>query len=82
VFLLDDILLAPIKGIKWVAEKLQDVADRELYDPDKIREELMSLQAKLDMGDIGEEEYQQREKDLLERMTEIQQRKEERDGNP
>ena len=82
MFLLDDILLAPIKGIKWVAEKLQDVADRELYDPDKIREELMSLQAKLDMGDIGEEEYQQREKDLLERMTEIQQRKEERDGNP
>lgn len=76
MFLLDDILLAPIKGVKWIAEKLQDVADKELFDPDKIREELLSLQAKLDMGDVSEAEYREREKDLLERMTEIQQRKE------
>lgn len=76
MFLLDDILLAPIKGVKWIAEKLQDVADKDLFDPDKIREELMSLQAKLDMGDVSEAEYREREKDLLERMTEIQQRKE------
>lgn len=69
MFLLDDILLAPIKGVKWVAEKLQDLADKELFDPDKIREELMTLQANLDMGEIEEEEYNVREKDLLERLS-------------
>lgn len=69
MFLLDDILLAPIKGIKWIGEKLQDMADKELFDPEKIREELMTLQAKLDMGEIGEEEYRTREKDLLERLS-------------
>lgn len=77
MFLLDDILLAPIKGIKWVGEKLREVADKELYDEDKIREELMTLQARLDMGEIREEEYAAREKDLLERINEIQRRKEE-----
>lgn len=76
MFLLDDILLAPIKGVKWVAEKLQDLADKELFDPDKIREELMTLQAKLDMGEIQEEDYAAREKELLERLTEIQAREE------
>lgn len=78
MFLLDDILLAPIKGLKWVGEKLRDVADKELFDPDKIREELMSLQAKLDMGDITEEDYAAREKDLLGRLSKIREREESR----
>lgn len=77
MFLLDDLLLSPLKGMKWIGEKLRDLADKELFDPDKIREELASLQAKLDMGDVGEAEYQQREKDLLERLNEIQRREEE-----
>ena len=76
MFLLDDILLAPIKGVKWVAEKLEELADKELFDPDKIREELMTLQAKLDMGEMKEEDYTAREKELLERLTEIQKREE------
>ncbi len=74
MFLLDDILLAPIKGVKWVAEKLEEMADKELFDPDKIREELMALQAKLDMGEMKEEDYTAREKELLQRLTEIQER--------
>lgn len=69
MFLLDDILLAPIKGVKWLGEKLREVADKELFDPDKIYEELMTLQAKLDMGEIVEAEYNAREKELLERLS-------------
>lgn len=69
MFLLDDILLAPIKGIQWIGEKLREVADKELCDPDKIREELMTLQAKLDMGEIAAVEYNVREKELLERLS-------------
>lgn len=76
-FLLDDILLAPIKGVAWLAEKLKDLAEKELYDEDRIREELMTLQAKLDMEVITEEEYHSREKELLERINEIQKRKQE-----
>ena len=75
-FLLDDILLAPIKGVKWLGEKLREVADRELYDEDKIQEELMTLQAKLDMGEMTKAEYDTRETELLERINEIQRQKE------
>ena len=74
MFLLDDILLAPIKGVKWIGEKLRDVADQELFDPDKIREELMTLQAKLDMGEMKEEDYSVREKELLERLSQLKER--------
>lgn len=76
MFLLDDLLLAPIKGVTWVGEKLRDFADKELFDPDKIQEELMTLQARVDMGEIEEEEYNAREKELLERLAEIQKREE------
>lgn len=76
MFLLDDILLAPVKGVKWVAEQLRDAAERELYDPDNVHEALMSLQAKLDMGEITEEEYAAREQELLQRLTEIREREE------
>lgn len=75
-FLLDDILLAPLKGVEWLSEKLRDEAEKELYDEDKIHEELMTLQAKLDMEEIAEEEYHACEKVLLERINEIQRCKE------
>lgn len=77
MFLLDDILLAPIKGVKWIGEKLRYVADKELFDPDKISEELMTLQAKLDMGEMTEEEYGIREKDLLERLSALREKEKE-----
>lgn len=76
MFLLDDLFLAPVKAVRWAAEKLRDVADKELYDPKKVREELMTLQAKADMGEISEDEYKVREKELLERMEAIRKREE------
>ncbi|MBI2336725.1 MAG: gas vesicle protein GvpG [Deltaproteobacteria bacterium] len=76
MFLLDDLLLAPIKGVKWLGEKLRTMADKELFDPDKIQEELMTLQAKLDMGEIAEQEYEAKEVELLKRLSEIQERQE------
>lgn len=76
MFLLDDLILAPAKAVKWAAEKLREVADKELYDADKIREELMTLQAKFDMGEIVEEEFKLKEKELIERLEEIRRREE------
>ncbi len=74
MFLLDDILLAPIKGVKWLSEKMRDLAEKDLFDPDKIHEEFMNLQAKLDMGELSEEEYKEKEKELLDRLTKIREK--------
>jgi len=69
MFLIDDILLAPIKGIVWVAEKVRDMALEELEDtPEKLQRELLDAQMALETEDITEAEYQKKEKDILERM--------------
>ena len=68
-FLIDDILLAPIKGIVWLAEKIRDMALEELEDtPEKLQRELLDLQMALEAEQISETEYQKKEKDILERM--------------
>lgn len=70
-FLLDDILLSPVKGVIWLAEKIKEAAEAEKSDGAKIQEELLSLQMKLELEEITEEEYQRRETELMERMEEM-----------
>jgi len=68
-FLLDDILLFPVKGVIWIGEKVQDMALEELEDtPEKLQGELLELQMALEAEQITEANYQEREKDILVRM--------------
>ena len=76
MFLIDDILLAPIKGIVWIAEKVRDMATEELEDtPEKLQRELLDLQMALEVEQITETEYQKREKDILERLEALKKKK-------
>ena len=73
-FLIDDILLAPIKGIVWIAEKVNNLALEELEDtPEKLKRELLDLQLMLEIEDITEVEYNKREKDILDRLEALKQ---------
>ena len=68
-FLIDDILLAPIKGIVWIAEKVRDMALEELEDtPEKLQRELLDLQMTFETEEISEAEYQKKEGEILKRM--------------
>lgn len=58
----------PIKGVVWLAKQLMEQAERELYDVDKLRGELMELELRLDMGEITEEEYMEAEEEILARL--------------
>lgn len=81
--LIDDILLSPISLVAWVAEKLKEAAETERTDDSAVRGELLDLQIKLELGEIAEEEYLQRENELLKRLEEIQGYKEGKgDENP
>ena len=64
--------LAPVRGVVWVAEQVTEEADRQLYDEDRIRSELLQLEMEFDDGLIGEEERTRREDELLERLAEAQ----------
>ena len=68
MFIIDDILLAPVKGVVWLGEKFNEVAEKELYDEGSIKEELMELQLKFELDEINEEEYDKKEKELLVRL--------------
>ncbi len=61
--------LAPVRGAAWVAEQVADEADRQLYDEDQIRREMMQLELDHDDGKIGEEERAEMEDALLERLA-------------
>ncbi|OHB78563.1 MAG: gas vesicle protein GvpG [Planctomycetes bacterium RBG_16_55_9] len=71
MFLIDSLLLAPLKGVVWLGEKLNEIAEKEQNDTGCIKEELMALQLKLDMDEITEQEYDEKEKELLDRLDAI-----------
>ena len=77
MFLIDDILLAPLNGIIWLGKKINEVAEKEFSDEGLIKEKLMQLQLRFEMDEISEEEYNRQEKELLERLEAIRKAKEE-----
>jgi hypothetical protein len=60
--------LAPVRGTVWLAERIQEQAEQELYDEGAIRAELMALEAAREAGEIDEEEATRAEDALLERL--------------
>jgi hypothetical protein len=65
----------PMAGMKFVFQQIADMADQELNDEGALREQLLLLQVQLEDGDIDEDEFAQREADLLARLREIKARK-------
>jgi hypothetical protein len=61
-------VMGPIKGLIWIAEKAAEQAEREAYNEDNVRGQLMELELRLDLGEITEEEYAVAEEELLARL--------------
>ena len=71
MFLIDDIVLSPLKGLVWLSEKINDMVQREMSDEGLIKERLMELQLRFELDAIDEETYTRQEKELLERLNAI-----------
>jgi gas vesicle protein GvpG len=65
----------PMAGIKFVFNQIADLADQELNDEGTLREQFLLLQVQLEEGDIDEDEFAEREAELLARLREIKARK-------
>ena len=76
MFLLDSILLAPVKGILWLGTKVNEVGENKLYDEGNIKEELMALQLQFELDEISEREYDEKEKELFDRLDAVTKAKE------
>lgn len=67
-------VLGPVKSVVWVAEKITEQAERELYNEDAVRGKLMELELRYDLGEISEEDYLAAEEELLALLRIIQER--------
>ena len=61
----------PVAGIKWSLRKIQQVVDEELTDDTPIKQELLELQMKLELGDIDDAEYVRREAEVMARLRDV-----------
>ncbi len=77
-----DLLTLPVLGaprmVHWMAKKVTEEAERELLDEDRVRAQLLELQTHYDLGEITEEEYDEQESVLVERLNAIREAKAER----
>ncbi len=60
--------LAPLRGTVWLAERLTEVAERELDDESAFRRLLVEAEIAFESGELSEAEYEQVEDELLERL--------------
>ena len=53
------------KGLVFIAEKINELMEREISDEGRIKERLMALQLQFEMDEISVEEYDRQEEELL-----------------
>lgn len=84
MLILDDLLLAPFKGLLWTFRKIQQAAEDELESQrTRTRSELSELYMLLETGRITEQEFDQREKTLLDRLDQLKEApRQPRSGGP
>ncbi len=74
MFLVDDILLAPVSGFKFILGQIQKMADQELNDDTVIKDQLLELQMRLELDEISDAEYQEREAEIFARLRALKTR--------
>jgi Gas vesicle protein G len=62
---------APVAGIRWTLGQVQRVAEQELTDDTKIKNDLMELQLRLELGEIDEAEYAKAEGVLMQQLRDV-----------
>jgi hypothetical protein len=81
MFLLDDILMLPMKlpiaGFNWIMKQIQTMANEELLNDQPWKERLIELQMMIEVGDISEEEYTVQEAQVFQALRDIRARREE-----
>lgn len=61
--------LAPVRGVVWVAEKIEEQVDHQMNDPAVIRAQIDDLDAAHERGEISDEERDEQQDVLLARLT-------------
>lgn len=77
MLLVDDLLLAPFRGVLWVFKKVHQATSEELERRQRqTRSELSELYMQLETGRVSESEFDAKEKQLLERLDRVKEMRE------
>ena len=68
MFILDSLL---INGIKFTLEKVLQVAEQELENPEALQQRLLEAQMQLEQGEIDETRFAEIEADVFARLREL-----------
>lgn len=74
MFLIDNILGAPLHGVVWLAKKIHTAAlDENKQEAETATQQLTELYRMLEAGQISEAEFDKREAYLLDQMEQYEQ---------
>lgn len=59
----------PLLGVGWLARQVTEAALQEMLDPARIEAALLTLEQRLEAGEIDEAEYEAGETELLEALA-------------
>ena len=68
-------------GLRFIFNQIAAAVDQEMDDEGLLKEELLTSQMRLELGEIDEEEFAAIEAEILPRLREIRQRREGRSGS-
>lgn len=75
MLIIDDILLFPVSGFLWVVREVYNAARQEMAaETETITAELMNLHRLFEAGHITSAVFDEREKELLDRLDEVEER--------
>jgi hypothetical protein len=73
MLLLDDLLLAPARGLLWIFREIHNAAlDEQASEPESISQQLRNLYMQLETSAISEQQFDDQEKVLLDRLDQIE----------
>ena len=75
MLLIDDILLSPAKGLFYIFKQIHKAAEEEFLNEENVSAELSELYMMLETGKITEEEFNNKESELLNRLEQIEEYK-------
>jgi hypothetical protein len=71
VLIIDSLI---ISGVRFVLDKVAAAVETELNDDSVLRERLLEAQMRVELGDMNQDEFDEFEADILDRIREIKAR--------
>jgi hypothetical protein len=65
----------PLAGFRFILNQVSDMAVKEAFNEDNLRDELLLLQVQVEDGTISQEEFAVRERDVIARLRVIREAK-------